>query len=102
MIRNHMTLGISRLEFACLVTTGIASGLFVATVVTGTTIPVEETARAITLPQHAVFAALATLGYAFLFNVPARVAWACVLCGVASHSIGLSASIWGSTSSAAR
>src|SRR5439155_15283366 len=26
------------------------------------------------------------LGYAFLFNVPARVAWACVVCGVASHT----------------
>jgi uncharacterized membrane protein YjjP (DUF1212 family) len=86
MIRNHMTLGISRLGFACLVTMAIAFGLFVATVVTGATIPVEEPARAITIPQDAVFSALAALGYAFLFDVPARVAWACVLCGVASHT----------------
>jgi uncharacterized membrane protein YjjP (DUF1212 family) len=86
MIKNHMTLGISRLGFAFLVTTAIAFGLFVATVVTGATIPVEEPARAITIPQDAVFSALAALGYAFLFNVPARVAWACVLCGVASHT----------------
>jgi uncharacterized membrane protein YjjP (DUF1212 family) len=86
MIRNHMTLGISRLGFASLVTTAIAFGLFVATVVTGATIPVEEPARAITIPQDAVFSALAALGYAFLFDVPARVAWACVLCGVASHT----------------
>src|SRR5712671_777088 len=86
MIRNHMTLGISRLGFAFLVTTAIAFGLFVATVVTGVTIPVNEPARAIGIPQDAVFSALAALGYAFLFNVPARVAWACVLCGVASHT----------------
>lgn len=86
MIKNHMSLGISRLGFAFLVTTAIAFGLFVATVVTGATIPVEEPARAITIPQDAVFSALAALGYAFLFNVPARVAWACVLCGVASHT----------------
>jgi uncharacterized membrane protein YjjP (DUF1212 family) len=86
MLRNHMTLGISRLGFAGLVTTMIAFGLFVATVVTGVTIPVAEPARAIALPQDAVFSALAALGYAFLFNVPARMAWACVLCGVASHT----------------
>jgi uncharacterized membrane protein YjjP (DUF1212 family) len=86
MIRNHMTLGISRLGFAGLVTTAIALGLFVATVATGVAIPVEEPARAIALPEDAVFSALAALGYAVLFNVPARVAWACVLCGVASHT----------------
>jgi len=68
------------------VTTAIAFGLFVATVVTGVTIPVDEPPRAIGMPQDAVFSALAALGYAFLFNVPARVAWACVLCGVASHT----------------
>lgn len=86
MIRNHMTLGISRLGFASLVTIAIAFGLFAATVVTGATIPVAEPALVISLPQDVVFSALAALGYALLFNVPARVAWACVLCGVASHS----------------
>jgi uncharacterized membrane protein YjjB (DUF3815 family) len=86
MIRNHMTLGISRLGFAFLITAAIAFGLFLATVVTGVTIPVDEPPRAIGIPQDAVFSALAALGYAFLFNVPARVAWACVLCGVASHT----------------
>src|SRR5207253_10825280 len=49
MIRNHLTLGISRLGFAGLVTTAIALGLFVATVVTGVTIPVEEPTRAIAI-----------------------------------------------------
>jgi uncharacterized membrane protein YjjP (DUF1212 family) len=86
MIRNHMTLGISRLGFAFLVTTAIALGLFVATVVTGVAIPVAEPAQAIAIPQDAAFSALAALGYALLFNVPPRMAWACVLCGVASHT----------------
>ncbi|HEY3909350.1 MAG TPA: threonine/serine exporter family protein [Stellaceae bacterium] len=86
MIRNHMTLGIGRLGFAFLVTTAIAFGLFVATMATGVTIPVAEPALAIAIPQDALFSALAALGYAFLFNVPARMAWACVLCGVASHT----------------
>jgi uncharacterized membrane protein YjjP (DUF1212 family) len=86
MIRNHVTLGVSRLGFAGLVTIAIAFGLFVATVVTGVMIPVDAPARAIGLPEDAVFSALAAVGYAFLFNVPARMAWACVACGVASHT----------------
>lgn len=86
MIGNHMTLGIGRLGFAFLVTTAIALGLFVATVATGVAIPVAEPALVIAIPQDALFSALAALGYAFLFNVPARIAWACVLCGVASHT----------------
>ena len=86
MIRNHMTLGISRLGLAGLITTAIALGLFVATVVTGASIPVEEPAIAIPVAEDAVFSALAAVGFAMLFNVPARVAWACVVCGVASHT----------------
>ena len=86
MIRNHMTLGISRLGFAFLVTMAIALGLFVATVATGVAIPVVEATRAIALWQDALFSALAALGFAFLFSVPARLAWACVVCGVASHT----------------
>jgi uncharacterized membrane protein YjjP (DUF1212 family) len=86
IIRNHMTLGISRLGFAAFVITGIAFGLFLATVLTGATIPVEAPARAIGVAEDAVFSALAALGYAFLFNVPPRAAWACVVCGVASHT----------------
>jgi uncharacterized membrane protein YjjB (DUF3815 family) len=86
MIKNHLTLGISRLGFAGLVTAAIALGLFAATMITGVIIPVDEPTRAIPIPQDALFSALAALGYAFLFNVPPRVAWACVLCGVASHT----------------
>jgi uncharacterized membrane protein YjjP (DUF1212 family) len=87
LIRNHMTLGISRLGFASLATIAIAFGLFVATVVTGVTIPVDAPARVIGLPEDAVFSAVAAIGYAFLFNVPGRMAWACLVCGVASHTL---------------
>jgi uncharacterized membrane protein YjjB (DUF3815 family) len=54
-----------------LVTLAIAFGLFVAT----------------TVPEDALFSALAALGYLFLFNVPARIAWAGIVCGVASHTL---------------
>lgn len=86
MIGNHIALGISRLGFAGLITMAIALGLFVATVVTGVAIPVDAPARAIGLPEDATFSALAAVGYAFLFNVPARMAWVCVVCGIASHT----------------
>jgi uncharacterized membrane protein YjjP (DUF1212 family) len=87
MIRNHMTLGLGRLGFAGLVTTAIALGLFVATLVTGAAIPVEEPARLIGVPEDAVFSAMAATGFALLFSVPPRIAWACVVCGVASHTL---------------
>ena len=87
MIRNHVTLGVSRLGFAGLVTIAIALGLFVATAVTGVAIPVDAPARAVGVPEDALFSALAALGYAFLFNVPGRMAAACVMCGIASHTL---------------
>jgi uncharacterized membrane protein YjjB (DUF3815 family) len=61
--------------------------LFVATVVTGAKIPVEAPLRILSVPEDALFSALAALGYLFLFNVPSPIAWACVVCGTASHTI---------------
>jgi uncharacterized membrane protein YjjP (DUF1212 family) len=87
IIKNHMTLGLSRLGFAGLVTAAIGLGLFVATAVTGAKIPVAAPAIAIGVPEDAVFSALAAVGYVLLFNVPARMAWACLVCGVASHTL---------------
>jgi uncharacterized membrane protein YjjP (DUF1212 family) len=87
MFRNHVTLGISRLGFAGLMVTAIALGLFAATVATGVRIPVDAPTIAIGVPQDALFSALAAAGYALLFSVPARLAWACVACGIASHTL---------------
>jgi uncharacterized membrane protein YjjP (DUF1212 family) len=95
VIRNHITMGVSRLTFAALVTVAVGLGLFVATVVTGATIPVDAPGRVIGIPEDAVFSALAAMGYALLFNVPARMAWACVLCGVASHTTRTLCVHWG-------
>ena len=86
MFKNHMTQGLARLALGILVTLAIACGLFVATVLTGAKIPVEAPVRLLSVPEDAFFSALAALGYLFLFNVPGRIAWACVLCGMVSHS----------------
>jgi uncharacterized membrane protein YjjP (DUF1212 family) len=86
MIKNHMTVGIARLGLGNLITLAIAFGLFVATSLTGAKIPVEAPLQLLSVPEDALFSALAALGYLFLFNVPAGIGWACVVCGVASHT----------------
>jgi uncharacterized membrane protein YjjP (DUF1212 family) len=86
MIKNQMTLGIAHLALGGLITLAIAFGLFVATFLTGANILVQSSLRLLSVPEDAVFSALAALGYLFLFNVPFHLAWACVVCGVASHT----------------
>jgi len=86
MFKNHMTQGLARLGLGVLITLAIAFGLFVATVLTGAKIPVDAPLQLLSVPEDALFSALAALGYLFLFNVPGRIAWACVVCGVASHT----------------
>jgi uncharacterized membrane protein YjjP (DUF1212 family) len=87
MIKNHMTVGIARLALGNLITLAIAFGLFVATALTGAKIPVDAPLQLLSVPEDALFSALAALGYLFLFNVPPRIGWAGVVCGVASHSL---------------
>jgi uncharacterized membrane protein YjjP (DUF1212 family) len=86
LIKNHMSVGMARLGLGSLITLAIAFGLFVATLLTGAKIPVEAPLRLLSVPEDAIFSALAAIGYLFLFNVPAPIAWACLVCGVASHT----------------
>jgi uncharacterized membrane protein YjjP (DUF1212 family) len=86
-INNKMDLSLARLGWALLVVTAIAFGLFAATVVTGIEIPISGSAQLLPIPQDMLFSALATIGYVFLFNVSARAAWACIVCGLASHAL---------------
>ncbi len=87
LFKNHITQGMARLGLGVLITLAIAFGLFVATVMTGVKIPVEAPMKLLSVPEDALFSALASLGYLFLFNVPGRIAWACIVCGVASHTL---------------
>lgn len=87
MIKNHMTIGLARLGLGTLITLAIAFGLYSAMVLTGAKIPVEAPLQLLSVPEDALFSALAALGYLLLFNVPAGIAWACVVCGLASHTL---------------
>lgn len=86
-INNNMVLSLARLSFALLVVVAIALGLFAATAITGVGIPVWGPTALLPILEDAAFSALTTIGYVFLFNVPLRVAWACVLCGVCCHAL---------------
>ena len=86
-ICNHVTIGMSRLGFATLVVLAIALGLLGAAQLTGVTVPVSSPTLTIGVAEDALFSALAAGGYALLFNVPLRMAWACGACGIASHAL---------------
>lgn len=87
LIRNHESVGLARLAFGALVTVAIAFGLYGAMVITGVGIPVDAPVIPLPVAADALFSALAAVGYAALFGVPPRVAWACLVCGIASHAL---------------
>lgn len=89
MIRNHASLGMARLGFAVSVIAAIGLGLELSSLVSGVTLPLQMPAGTVPIPEDAVFAALAALGFVLLFSVPLHLAWACAACGLASHTVRL-------------
>ncbi len=86
-INNHIDLSLARLAFGAVVVLSIAFGLFLATVATGVSIPVSGPTVELPILEDAIFSGLAAAGYVFLFNVPVKNAWACILCGMSSHTL---------------
>ena len=86
-ISNHMDLSLARLSFAVLFVVAITFGLFAATAVTGVGIPVSGAAPLLPVAEDAIFSTITTIGYVFLFNVRTRLSWACMLCGLCSHTL---------------
>jgi uncharacterized membrane protein YjjP (DUF1212 family) len=86
-LSNNIHLAESRLAFFTFVTGSIALGLFVATFITGIRIPVVGSMALLPLLEDALFTAVTTIGFVFLFNVGYRVAWGCVVCGLCGHTL---------------
>lgn len=84
-VGNHIGNGIARLLFGTVTVLAIAFGLFLAAGIAGDTLPVGAHFPPLPLVQDLLFSALAGAGYALLFNVPPRLAWACCLCALAGH-----------------
>lgn len=89
MIRNHATTGMARIGFAFFVIAAIGLGLELASFLSGVPLPLQIPSGSVPIPEDAVFAALAALGFVLLFSVPLRLAWACAVCGLASHTVRL-------------
>ncbi len=87
MIRNHASIGMARIGFAFFVIAAIGLGLEAASGVAGVPLPLDAPSLPVPLLEDAIFSALAALGFVFLFSVPLRFAWACVLCGLCSHTM---------------
>jgi uncharacterized membrane protein YjjP (DUF1212 family) len=86
LVHGHPSMGIARLVTSITMVLAIAAGLFLATGITGTRLPVLEGPGSVSLPEDVLFSAIAALGYTLLFNVNARAIWIGVLCGVLTHS----------------
>lgn len=65
----------------------ITLGLYAAASLLGDVLPISGAPPLLATSEDLLFSALAGAGYALLFNVPARAAWVCVICGMAGHGL---------------
>jgi uncharacterized membrane protein YjjB (DUF3815 family) len=67
----------------------IGLGLELGSLLSGVALPLNIPSGSVPIPEDAVFAALAAFGFVLLFSVPLQLAWACAICGMASHTVRL-------------
>lgn len=79
--------GMVRLVLGVTTLLAIGFALFLAATLAGDAMPVDMAPASMTVSEDVLFAALAALGYAVFFNVPARLLWVCILCGMVSHGL---------------
>jgi uncharacterized membrane protein YjjB (DUF3815 family) len=84
---NHVGMGLARLTLGTVTVLAIALGLFLAAGFVGDRLPVQGGTVLLPVAEDLLFSALAGLGYALLFNVPARAGWACMVCAMAGHGL---------------
>lgn len=84
---NHVGTGLARLTLGTASVLAIALGLLLAASIAGDRLPVEGAPALLPVAEDLLFSALAGIGYALLFNVPGRAAWACMVCAMAGHGL---------------
>ncbi|WP_426132618.1 threonine/serine ThrE exporter family protein [Pseudomonas sp. PWP3-1b2] len=87
LVSGHPGSGLARIATGALTVLVISFALFIAGAAAGDRLPVGSGPGSLPLGQDVLFAATAALGYAVFFNVPWRVLWVCVLCGMAAHGV---------------
>jgi uncharacterized membrane protein YjjP (DUF1212 family) len=84
---SHGGAGVARLMVGAITVMAIAFGLLLAASLAGGTLPVDSGPALLPTGEDLFFSALAAIGFALLFNVPAKAAGACMLCGMAGHGL---------------
>ncbi|UYO55171.1 threonine/serine ThrE exporter family protein [Rhodopseudomonas palustris] len=84
---SHVGTGLGRLMLAAVTVLAITLGLFLSASLMDDALPVNGAPPLLATSEDLLFSALAGAGYALLFNVPARAAWVCVICGMAGHGL---------------
>lgn len=87
LVSGHPGNGLARIATGAMTVLVIGFALFIAAALLGDSLPVGSGPGSLPLGQDMLFAATAAAGYALFFNVPWRVLWVCVLCGIASHGL---------------
>jgi uncharacterized membrane protein YjjP (DUF1212 family) len=84
---SHVAMGLARLMLGTAGVLAIALGLLLAAGIAGDRLPVAGAPVLLPVTEDFLVSALAGIGYALLFNVPGRAAWACMLCAMAGHGL---------------
>lgn len=87
LFENHMPIALARAALSLSILGAIAFGLILGAAATGKLVAVHSSAAVIPLGTGLGLAALASAGFGIYFNVPLRLLWACVLCGVAGNAV---------------
>lgn len=87
LVENHIPMGMARLEYSLVILSSIAFGLLLSTTVTNALLPVSNPVSPLPLLEDVIFAGLAAMGFAIFFNVPPKMLWACIICGMVGHGV---------------
>ncbi|RVU14110.1 threonine/serine ThrE exporter family protein [Methylobacterium oryzihabitans] len=87
LVTGHVGTAVARLATGAATVLAIGFALVLAAGLTGAALPVGEAPGRLPVWQDLVFSAAAAIGYALLFNVPARLVPICMACSMASHGL---------------
>ncbi len=87
LLSEHWVVGIVRGVVGLIITMSVALGIVLALGIVQIGRIWESFSPDLTLPDDMLFAAIAAVGFAILFNVPPRVLWGGALCGALGHGL---------------
>jgi uncharacterized membrane protein YjjP (DUF1212 family) len=79
--------GLPQLTFGLASILAVVTGLLVAAGLAGETMDVMRRSGAPGIAEVILFSGFAGMGFVVLFNVPLRVAWACLVCAAVGHAV---------------